>query len=89
MFHSKTKEKEINKLHKRALRITYCDFSSTSEELLIKDSSQKIHHKSIQKLAIEIFKVKNGFSNGRKQNLKARKTAIFGACFLKYTTHKK
>ena len=36
MFHSKTIEKRINKLHERALRVVYKDSKLTFEELLEK-----------------------------------------------------
>ena len=46
------------------MRITYRDYITSFQDLLIKDNSYSIHYRSIQKLATEIFKVKNGFSNG-------------------------
>jgi len=63
MFHSKTMEHRINKIHERALRLVYDQSQElTFEELLIKDSSVSIHQKNLQVLAIEIFKAKNGIS---------------------------
>ena len=41
------------------LKIIYCDKNSSYEELLEKDGSVSIHHKNIQNLAVEMFKVKN------------------------------
>ena len=67
----------MDKLHERALRLVYQDKTSTYEDLLRKDGSSKIHHRNIQKLAIEIFKFKNGlsppiiheiFNNGKTHN---------------------
>ena len=43
----------------KALRIAYKDKSSTFEELLKKDKSFSIHERNLQKLAIEMYKVKN------------------------------
>ena len=43
---------------KRALRIVYQDHNSMFEELLAKDGSFKIHDHNLQRLLIEIFKVK-------------------------------
>ena len=63
MFHSRGLNNKINRVHERALRITYKDKSSTFQELLEKDSAVSIHHRSIQKLAIEIYKVLHGFSH--------------------------
>ena len=57
MFHSRTLNCRINKLHERALRITYKDDKSSFEELLTKDESFTVHERNIQKLAIELYKV--------------------------------
>ena len=62
MFHSRGLNNKIKRIHERALRITYKDKSSTFQELLEKDNSVSIHHRNVQKLAIEIYKVLHGFS---------------------------
>ena len=59
MFHSRSLNNKINSLHERALKITYGDRSSSFENLLKKDNSVSIHHRHIQALATEMFKVKN------------------------------
>ena len=59
MFHSRLLNNRINKLHEKALRLVYKDTSLTFEQLLENDSSFIIHHRNIQKLAIEIYKVIN------------------------------
>ena len=62
MFHSRTVNNKINRLHERALRIVYSDFKSSFEGLLMKDNSFSIHERNIQSLAIEIYKFLNGLS---------------------------
>ena len=60
MFHSRKLDERINHIHERALSIVYKDFNSSFQELLIEDNSLNIHHRNLQKLVTEIFKVKNG-----------------------------
>ena len=49
----------INRLHERGIRIVYGDYTSTFDDLLSKDGSVRIHHRCIQLVAVEMFKVKN------------------------------
>ena len=63
MFHTRKANAKINHIHERALRIVYKDNNSSFEELLRKNKSFCIHHRNIQSLAIELFKVKNNLSN--------------------------
>ena len=62
MFHSRTLNNRINKIHERALRIVYNDDHATFNELLKKDGSFTIHERNIQAMVIEVFKVINGIS---------------------------
>ena len=62
MFHRRGLNNKIKRIHERALRITYKDKTSTLQELLERDNSVSIHHRNVQKLAIEIYKVLHGFS---------------------------
>ena len=49
-------------MHERVLRITFDDRSSSFEDLLKKDNLVSIHHRNIQALATEMFKVKNNIA---------------------------
>ena len=60
MFHSRKLNNCINRIHERALRIIYNDYESSFHVLLNKDNSSTINERNLKKLAIEIFKVKNG-----------------------------
>ena len=58
MFYSRTLNR-INDLHYRALRLIYKENSLTFKELLQKDGSVTIHHRNIQKVGIEMYKIKH------------------------------
>ena len=62
MFHSRGLNNKITRIHERTLRMTYKDKSSTFQELLEKDKYVSMHHRNVQKLAIEIYKVLHSFS---------------------------
>ena len=62
MLHNRALNNRINRLHERALRIVYNDSTSCFQALLQKDNSVSIHHRNIQILATEMFKVRNGLS---------------------------
>ena len=59
MFHNRTMNNKINRLHERALRIVYKDKNLSFQELLDKDGAVSIHHRNLQKLATEMYKVKH------------------------------
>ena len=56
MFHSRKLNNRINQIREKALRLVYKDYSSTFDALLFKVSTK------LQKLAVEIFKVKLGLA---------------------------
>ena len=62
MFHSRTLNNKINRIHERALRTVYSDYNSSFKELLDKDGSFTIHQRNVQSLAIEIYKYLHGLS---------------------------
>ena len=57
MFCSRSINNRINRLHERALRIVYHNEIDTFESLLRIDGSVTIHHRNIQRVAIEMYKV--------------------------------
>ena len=59
MLHSRKNSNKIKYLHERCLRLIYSDKKPSYENLLENDNSVSIHHKNIQALAIEMFKVKH------------------------------
>ena len=59
MFCNKQLNNRINKIHERALRTVYNDHQCIFEELLERDHSFTIHERSLQKLAVEMFKLNN------------------------------
>ena len=59
MLHSRKNSNKIKYLHERCLRLIYSDKKPSHENLLENDNSVSIHHKNIQALAIEMFKVKH------------------------------
>ena len=60
MFCSRKMNRKINHIHERALRLVYEDYTISFEDLLLRDESVSIRHRNLQKVAIEMFKVKNG-----------------------------
>ena len=59
MFYNRTLNNRINKLQERALRLVHNDNISSFYELLQKKNSFTIHHRNIQKLALEMYRVKH------------------------------
>ena len=56
LFCSDAANDEINREHKRCLRILYQDYESSFQLLLSRDNRQTIHVKNLQKLMTEIYK---------------------------------
>ena len=63
MFHGRVLNRKINQLHKHSLKIVYKDSISSFHELLQKDHSFTIHHRNIQSLDTELYKIKGNLSN--------------------------
>ena len=62
MFHSRSLNNNINRIHERSLRITYNDQSSSFQNLLEKDNSVTLHHRNIKILATEKYTFLQGLS---------------------------
>ena len=62
MFHSRSINDKINRLHETVLRIAYSYFKSSFENVLEKDGTVSIHVKNLQILTAEMFKISKNFS---------------------------
>ena len=62
MCHSRTLNNKINKLHERDYDLSINYRQSTFEELLNIVKSVTIHHRNLQMLATELYKVLHGFT---------------------------
>ena len=62
MFCSRAMDNKINRIHERALRLVYQDYTSNFEELLVKDKSISFHHRNLHQVAIEMYKTKHDLS---------------------------
>ena len=69
MFCRRKTNARISHVHERVLRIVYRNNSLCFDQLLQIDKSYNIHHKNIQTLAIELYKVKNNLSNQIMQEI--------------------
>ena len=62
MFHDRSVNKKLNKIHERALRITYKDSCSSFDDLLKKAESVSIHQRKLKLFATEIFKTQSNLN---------------------------
>ena len=62
MLHGLRNNNIIRNLYELCLRLIYNVKNSSYVELLTKDGSVSIHHRNIQALATEFYKIKNGLS---------------------------
>ena len=77
MFHSRRLNNKINSIHERALRITYQDNTSTFQELLNKDNFVLMHHRNLQVLATEMFKIHRGLPSEILRETSVSKTSLY------------
>ena len=73
VFHSRTLNNKINRIHERALRLVYQNNLSFSE-LLDLDNSVTVHQKKLQVFAI--YKVKNGIATDNGRYFRATKSFV-------------
>ena len=59
MFYGHTANKEINRVHKRALSILLRDYDASFDELLVKNEEKTIYVQNLKILMIEIYKSLN------------------------------
>ena len=69
MFCSRKLNHKINRLHERALRIENADYTSSFEDLLIKDGTVTIRQRNLRVLAIEMYKISQDKSPELMKNL--------------------
>ena len=60
---------KINRIHERALKSGYSDYSSNFDELLKKDGQFSIYDRNIQTLAIELYKFFHGLFPSIMKNI--------------------
>ena len=79
MFHSRTLNSRIHRLHQRAFRLAYKEAHLSFEELLRKEKSFTTHHRNLQKLAIEMYKFYRNLSLDIMKNIFQ---SPYSLCFL-------
>ena len=62
MYCQRKSNNSINKIHERALRIAYNDYTSDFKTLLENDNTVTIHQRNIQALTLEIYKTLNNLN---------------------------
>ena len=83
MFHNRSLNNKINRLHDRRLRITYNYKHSNFEELLVKNNSVSMHHYNVHTLVTEMHKVANDMSPEiRNEIFKLRENAHYNLRYI-------
>ena len=52
----------INRLHERALKIPYNNYTSTFDEVLVQEDSVNIHQRNLTALGTEMYKIYHNLS---------------------------
>ena len=96
MYHSRTNNNKMKRLHDRCLRVVYNDKQSSFNESLEKDDSVSIHMRNIQILATKIYKLVNNllppgmnrvFKLNSDSRYNLRQILQFSRCFVKSVYH--
>ena len=74
MLHSRSNNNKMKHLHDRCLCNVYQDRQNSYENLLVKDGTVSMHHRNIQALAIEMYKIKNDLSTEILSNVFTQRT---------------
>ena len=77
MFCSRTSNNMINKIHERALRLILNDHTSDFDTLLQNNNDTCNHHRNIQTLMIEIYKMKNNLNPPIMDNMFERRNNTY------------
>ena len=83
MFCSRQTNNMINKIHERALRIVLNNHFSDFEILLLNMNDITFHHRNIQTLMIELFKIKYDLAPPIMDSLLNRRTICYNLRNLK------
>ena len=70
----------IRMFHSGRLRITYQDHISTFQELVNKDNSVSVHHRNLQALATEMFKIHGDLSPDILREIFVPKIGLYNLC---------
>ena len=89
MFCSRQTSNMINNIHERALRIVLNDHISDFETMLGNINDITIHHRNIQTLMIELFKIKYDLAPPVKDSMLNRRTICYNFRNLKVSVGKK
>ena len=77
MFCSRQTNNMINKIHERALRIVLNDHIRDLETMLRNINDITIHHRNIQTLITDLFKIKYGFAPPAMDFMLNRRTICY------------
>ena len=90
MFCDRTLNNKINRIHERALRITYKDMGSDFDIMLLRDNAVPIHIRNLQLLMIEVYKTKWELNPTFMKEIFIEKHSSYGlrSCHYLYYCHK-